>query len=348
MNPKNNNTIDVSASIDCHELVWIPLQDGRRLAARLWLPVDADAVPVPAILEYLPYRRRDGTRARDEPTHGWMAAQGYACIRVDISGSGDSDGLIEDEYVKREQDDALEVIEWLTAQSWCSGSVGMIGISWGGFNGLQVAARRPAALKAVVSICSTVDRYHDDVHFMGGCLLSDNLDWGSIFFTLGGLSPDPAMVGEDRWKELWMQRLEALPLYPQLWLEHQRRDAFWQHGSVIEDYAAIEAPVLAVSGWADGYTNTVFKLVENLKVPCKGIVGPWGHKYPHQGVPGPANGFLQECLRWWDHWLKGIDNNIESDPAMRLYLQDAHAPMPNPAYREGRWLGFNDLSLIHI
>ena len=258
MNPKNNNTIDVSASIDCHELVWIPLQDGRRLAARLWLPVDADAVPVPAILEYLPYRRRDGTRARDEPTHGWMAAQGYACIRVDISGSGDSDGLIEDEYVKREQDDALEVIEWLTAQSWCSGSVGMIGISWGGFNGLQVAARRPAALKAVVSICSTVDRYHDDVHFMGGCLLSDNLDWGSIFFTLGGLSPDPAMVGEDRWKELWMQRLEALPLYPQLWLEHQRRDAFWQHGSVIEDYAAIEAPVLAVSGWADGYTCLLY------------------------------------------------------------------------------------------
>jgi len=342
----NDSTVeDVSHLIEIHELVWIPLSDGRRLAARLWLPNISGEQPVPAVLEYLPYRRRDGTRGRDDPSHSWMAAQGYACIRVDISGSGDSDGLIEDEYVVREQDDALEIINWLVNQPWCSGSVGMIGISWGGFNGLQVAARQPTALKA---------------------------DWGSIFFTFGGLPPDPAIAGEERtseeqardeqvrdeqvrgeqaseeevgearWRSLWKQRLESLPLYPRLWLEHQRRDEFWKHGSVIEDYAAIKTPVLAVSGWADGYSNTVFRLVENLTVPCHGIVGPWGHKYPHQGVPGPAMGFLQECCRWWDRWLKDIDNGVDKQPEMRLYLQDAHPPISNSALREGRWLGLKN------
>ncbi|MBL8905074.1 MAG: CocE/NonD family hydrolase, partial [Rhizobiales bacterium] len=167
------------------EIAWIPMKDGRRLAARLLLPRDQKKRPVPAILEYIPYRRRDGTRPRDDETHYWFAANGYGVARVDIAGSGDSDGLVQDEYHKREQDDALEIIDWLSNQPWCTGSVGMIGISWGGFNGLQVAARRPPALKAVISLCSTVDRYADDVHFMGGCILNDTLDWGGYFFTIG-------------------------------------------------------------------------------------------------------------------------------------------------------------------
>ena len=333
---------DCRRLVDNIEVAWIPLADGRRLAARLLLPKDAETNPVPAILEYIPYRRRDGTRARDDETHYWFAANGYGCARVDISGSGDSDGLIEDEYVKREQDDALEIIAWLAAQPWCSGTVGMIGISWGGFNGLQVAARRPPALKAVVSLCSTVDRYHEDVHYMGGCLLNGTLGWGSAFLSYGALPPDPAIVGVRKWRAMWRQRLEGLELYPALWMAHQRRDAFWRHGSVIENYDAIACPVLAVSGWVDGYTAAVFELVENLKAPCKGIVGPWGHKYPNAGVPGPAIGFLQECKRWWDRWLKGIDTGVEDDPALRLYLQDAVAPAPHHDEMAGRWLGIPD------
>ena len=111
---------------------------------------------------------------------------------------------------------------------------------------------------------------------------------------------------------------------------------------MIEDYDAIACPVLAVSGWADGYVAAVFQLVENLKAPCKGIVGPWGHKYPQMGVPGPAIGFLQECKRWWDCWLKGIDTGVEDDPALRLYLQDAVAPAPHHDEIPGRWLGIPD------
>ena len=224
------------------EIAWIPMKDGRRLAARLLLPKDPKDRPVPAILEYIPYRRRDGTRPRDDETHYWFAANGYGVARVDIAGSGDSDGLVQDEYHKREQDDALEIIAWLAKQPWCTGNVGMIGISWGGFNGLQVAARRPPALKAVISLCSTVDRYADDVHFMGGCLLNDTLDWGGYFFTIGALPPDPEIVGKERWRELWKHRIDNMDCYPMLWMEHQRRDAFWKHGSVCENYDAIAMP----------------------------------------------------------------------------------------------------------
>ncbi len=302
----------------------------------MFLPKDAERNPVPCILEYLPYRRRDGTRYRDDAKYCWFAANGYAGARVDIAGTGDSDGLVEDEYVKREQDDCLEVIAWLAAQKWCSGAVGMMGISWGGFNGLQVAARRPPALKAVITSCSTDDRYACDAHYLGGCLINDNFAWGGGFFNYGGLPPDPRMVGKDRWRQLWKQRIDNLPLFPAVWLKHQRRDAFWKHGSVCEDFSAIECPVLAVGGWLDGYTPTVFNLVENLTAPCKGLVGPWGHQEPHNGVPAPAIDYLGECKRWWDRWLKGIDTGVERDPDVRLYLMDYDKPVPHFVERGGK------------
>jgi putative CocE/NonD family hydrolase len=342
---------DVYDRIRVVELQWIPMADGRRLAARLWLPNDAEKKPVPAVLEYIPYRRRDGTRLRDDERHAWMAAQGYVCARVDITGSGDSDGLLRDEYLKQEQDDACEIIAWLAKQPWCSGAVGMIGISWGGFNGLQAAFRQPPALKAVITCCSTVDRYADDVHYMGGCLLSDDMDWGGAFFSVAGVPPDPAMVGPD-WKERWLQRLEILQPFPALWLQHQRRDAFWQHGSVCEDYGKLGCAILAVGGWADGYTAAVFRLVENLKRPdVKGIAGPWGHLYPQRGIPGPTIGFLQECKRWWDRWLKGERNGVENDPALRLWLQDHVPPAPHYDHRPGRWIaldGWPDASIARV
>lgn len=330
---------DLHGAVELVELAWIPMLDGRKLAARLFLP-KRRAEPVPAILEYIPYRRRDGTRLGDDEMHIWFAAHGYAAARVDISGMGDSEGLVEDEYASREQDDALAVIEWLGTQPWCSGNVAMIGISWGGFNGLQVAARRPPRLKAVVTICSTDDRYGCDAHYLGGCLLNDNFAWGGAFFNHAALPPDPAMVGEERWRDMWRERIDNLVNFPAMWLRRQRRDDFWRHGSVCEDFSAIDCPVFAVGGWLDGYAQTVFRLVENLKAPCKGLVGPWGHKEPQRGVPGPAIGFLQECLRWWDHYLKGEDRGVDRDPAMRLWLQDYAAPQPHFLERPGRWLGF--------
>src|SRR5215475_8683692 len=319
------------------ENCWIPMSDGCQLAARIWLPVDAERNPVPAVLEYIPYRKRDFTRARDEPMHHYFAGHGYAAVRVDLRGSGDSDGLLLDEYLKQEHDDALEVIHWIAQQPWCSGAVGMMGKSWGGFNSLQVAERRPPELKAIITVCSTDDRYRDDVHYMGGCLLNDNLWWGTIMLAYSARPPDPALVGEG-WRETWLQRLAAMPFFPALWLAHQRRDAYWRHGSVCEDYAAIRCPVYAIGGWADGYSNAVPRLLAGLSVPRKGLIGPWAHLYPHDGVPGPAVGFLQEAVRWWDHWLKGADNGIMSEPKLRMYAQQAVRPRPFVPAREGRWI----------
>ena len=315
----------------------IPLSDGTKLAARIWLPVDAAENPVPAILEYLPYRKRTGTYDRDALTHPYLAGHGYAAVRVDIRGSGESDGLLFDEYTQQEHDDALEVIAWLAAQPWCSGAVGMMGISWGGFNALQVAARRPPALKAIITICSTDDRYRDDVHYMGGALLRAGFGWASFLFGAMCHPPDPVLVGE-RWRTMWLERLNNLPLFMELWLRHQSRDAYWKHGSVCEDYSAIQCPVYAVGGWTDGYTNAIPRLLEHLTVPRKGLIGPWAHAYPHFAFPGPQVGFLQEALRWWDHWLKGIDTGVMDEPMLRAWMTESVPPAPYHEELPGRWI----------
>ncbi len=319
------------------ENCWIPLSDGCRLAARIWLPADAEMAPVPAILEYIPYRKRDFTRGRDEPMHHYFAGHGYAALRVDLRGSGDSDGLLLDEYLPQEHDDALEVIRWIAAQPWCSGSVGMMGKSWGGFNALQVAARRPPELKAIITVCSADDRYRDDAHYMGGCLLNENLSWGSVLMSYNAYPPDPELVGE-RWRAMWRDRLEHAVFLPERWLRHSRRDNYWQHGSVCENYGAIACPVYAIGGWSDAYRNAIPRLLSGLQVPRKGLIGPWAHLYPHDGVPGPAIGFLQEALRWWDQWLKGADTGIMAEPMLRVWMQESVAPKPTQNHRPGRWV----------
>ena len=319
------------------EHVWIEMSDGCRIAARLFLPRDATSSPVPAVLEYIPYRKRDFMRARDEPIHRYFAGHGYAAVRVDIRGSGDSEGVMQDEYSPQELADALEIIAWIAGQPWCSGSVGMMGISWGGFNALQVAALRPPALKAVITLCSTDDRYADDVHYMGGCLLNENMQWGSILTLYAALPPDPEIVG-DAWRDMWHQRLNALQPFPALWMRHPWRDDFWRHGSVCEDYDAIACPVYAIGGWADGYSNAVPRLIKNLKVPRKGLIGPWAHTFPHDAVPGPSIGFLQEAVRWWDQWLKGRETGIMDEPAFRIWMQDSVPPQPQYECMPGRWI----------
>jgi hypothetical protein len=316
--------------------VWIPLSDGARLSARVWLPEGAEDAPMPALLEYLPYRKDDETAARDALRHPYLAAHGYASVRVDMRGSGDSDGLLLDEYLPQEQLDAVEVIAWLAAQPWCSGAVGMFGISWGGFNALQVAARQPPALKAVIAVSTTHDRYTDDVHWDGGCVSEQMLEWATTMLAYDARPPDPLVVGE-RWRELWLARLDGARPLIEDWLGHQLRDGYWLQGSVSVDYGAIRCPVYVVSGWSDWYRNPVFALLEGLEVPRKGLIGPWAHTYPDQAVPGPAIGFLQESLRWWDRWLKGLENGIENEPRLLAWMTEPFAPGPHRVL-PGRWV----------
>ncbi|MGQ0566437.1 MAG: CocE/NonD family hydrolase [Gemmobacter sp.] len=318
------------------ENIWVPMPDGTRLAGRLWLPRGAGLVPV--ILEYLPYRKRDGTRARDERTHRYLSRHGYACLRLDIRGTGDSEGILHDEYSEQEQLDGVAAIDWLARQPWCDGQVAMFGISWGGFNGLQIAARRPPALRTVITVGSTDDRYATDIHWVGGCLSKDNFDWSSTMFAMQDLPPDPVIVG-DAWRAMWEARREANTPWILTWLRHPSRDAYWRQGSVCEDFSRITIPVYAVSGWADNYSESVPRLLAGLSGPRLGLIGPWAHSFPHDVAVEPAIGWLAEVLRWCDHWLKGRDTGIMQEPMLRVWMQDHVPPRTCYRHRPGRWVG---------
>jgi putative CocE/NonD family hydrolase len=329
-------SVSTDADIPPYSQVWITLSDGTVLAGRLWLPAEAATEKVPVVLEWIPYRQSDLTAISDSMLHGWFAMNGIAALRVDLRGSGNSDGVVTDEYTPQEQDDAVEVIAWAAAQPWSNGAVGMIGISWSGFAALQVAARRPPALKAIITCCSTDDRYSDDVHFMGGTVLTDGMQWGFGFFNQIPRPPDPAHVGE-RWRDMWHDRLKGLEPPLAIWLSHLARDEYWKHGSVCEDYAAITCPVYAVGGWTDGYSDPILRLMDHLSVPRKALIGPWTHVYPTWGNPGPEIGFHQECLRWWRHWLKGEDTGIMDEPMLRLWLGEDLKPHTTGLTIGGKW-----------
>ena len=322
-------------TIRVEETVWITMPDGARLAARIWYPGTDTAAP--AILEYSPYRRRDRTRLRDESMHPHFARAGYVSIRVDMRGSGDSDGLMHDEYSEQEIQDGVDVIAWIADQAWCDGNVGMFGKSWGAYTSFQVAARRPPALKAIAPVMGTDDRWLEDIHFYGGVLANDNFWWGAIMQVFNAAPPDPEIVGSG-WRDIWKERLEQMTFWPAQWLQHQTRDGMWDRGSISVNYADVQVPVYFFGGWADLFRDTPFRIAEHLDGPVKVLMGPWAHLYPHDAEPGPKIDFIGELIRWWDHWLKGKDTGLLDEPPLRFWLQDSAAPAGQHAERPGRWV----------
>ena len=319
------------------EHCWIPVSGGIRLSARLWLPETPAGEPSPAVLEYIPYRKRDMVRIRDERNHAFLARHGYACVRVDMRGSGDSEGLMTDMYRPEELDDAIEVIEWIARQPWCNGAVGMMGTSWGGTASLQAAARGPEALGAIVAVCATDNRFDDDIHHMGGCLLTDSVEWGATLPAILASPPDPATVG-DEWRRMWRERLEGAAFPLEHWIRHETRDDYWRFGSVDESPGGVACPALLFGGWSDRYSATVMNLLAANRERCWGIVGPWGHHYPDLASPGPGIGFQQEALRWWDRWLRGVENGVDEEPRLRVWMQEHAPPGDRLERRPGRWV----------
>ncbi|MGI9462630.1 MAG: CocE/NonD family hydrolase [Aestuariivirgaceae bacterium] len=335
--PELETVADFPHDILDEPVVWIDLPDSFRLAARIWRPVSSDDEPVPAVLEYIPYRRRDARLADDERIHPWFAGHGIAGVRVDVRGSGDSEGHLRDEYLKLEQDDAIAVIAWIAAQPWCSGQVGMMGLSWGGFSALQVAARNPPALKAIIAVGATVDRYNDDVHYKNGCLLNENFGWATSFLSFASRPPDPKSAGSD-WRKTWLERLDNLEFFAETWFAHPARDDYWKHGSVCEDFDAIKCPVMIVTGWGDLYVNALPQLLANLKVPCRAIAGPWAHQFPHLSSPGPSIDFLGQATEWWQCWLNDEPSPQESECSYLGFIQHGTAPNPFATSVPGHWL----------
>jgi uncharacterized protein len=327
---------DLPHAVRIVEDVWIPLADGGRLAGKLWLPVDAERAPVPAILEYIPYRKRDMTALRDSATHAYLAGHGYACLRVDVRGTGDSDGLYGDLFSGRYTDDAVAVIDWLAAQPWCQGTVAMFGLSWGGASALQAAARRPPALKTIVCVAGTDDRYA--LRFAGGCLSTSALVGNVAQITYATRPPDPEVVGPG-WRAAWRERLERVEPLVGRWLRHPVRDDYWREESLLDEYRRVACPALIVAGWADPvFAAAALRLLAGLEVPRKGVIGPWGHRYPHFGLPGPAIGFLQEVRRWLDHWMKGVATGIMAEPMLRVFMPETSAVRQTPEEVPGRWV----------
>lgn len=309
--------------------VFVEMADGVRIALTTYLPDSRNDGPFPAVLESLPYRKDDDCTARDFSTFAYLASEGIAGIRMDIRGTGASTGIIDNEYVSIEQDDNLEILEWAASQDWCTGNLGMWGISWGGFSSLQTAMRRPPHLKAIAALHATHDRFACDVHYVGGSLhAAEQVDWPPSMISTNALPPDPDIFG-DGWFEEWMKRLDKTPQWPLEWLKHQRRDEYWIHGSPCADYASIQCPTLLIGGWLDGYVDGMLAMAEHLECPTRTVIGPWGHHRPSTGEPRPTLDHLDLMARWFGRHLRGDNNQVMDMAPVTAFVRT------NPPYDAG-------------
>src|SRR5215475_1818522 len=309
----------------------IPMPDGVALAATLYLPPDAGATPVPVVLEYLPYRKDDAV-GRNLELNSYLTRRGIAGARVDIRGTGNSQGeLPAGEYTEQEQRDAEVVIAWLAAQPWCTGAVGMWGISWGGFNSIQIALRRPPALKAIIAVDASDDLFHDDVHYIDGLLHLD--EYALMIDHLNALPPAPDFPLDEA---TLARRFDSEP-WLATWLARQQDGPYWRRASLRPDYGRLTVPAFLIGGWYDGYRDSVPRMLAAVPAPVKIMIGPWNHTFPHNAVPGPAVEWRADAVRWWDHWLNGAENGIMSEPPVTVYVRDWHPPDPDLAEIPGRW-----------
>jgi putative CocE/NonD family hydrolase len=334
-----------SASPPRHEVqtllgVRVPVRDGLELSANLWLPVarpDAPADRFPAILEMIPYGKDSWRRNADVARGEWLARRGFALCRLDVRGTGSSPGVALDEYTADETRDGYDAVEWLAAQEWCNGNVGMWGISYGGFTAIQVAKLRPPHLRAIVPVMATDDRYLTDVHYVGGCVTASELSQYAVSqVAMNAMPPDPELWG-DGWREAWHDRLERTPPWLFEWLRRQVDGPYWRQGSLAPDYGAIEAAILQVGGWTDSYVDPVFRMHEQCTAPRRSIVGNWVHGLPDSAYPGPTIDWLHELVRFLDRWLNGIDNGAMDEPGLTWFEREYTPPEPFPAAMNGRW-----------
>jgi putative CocE/NonD family hydrolase len=313
----------------------IPMRDGIALAADLYVPADTGDDPLPVVLEYIPYRKDEV--AAGNPFYSGLARLGYVVARVDIRGTGGSEGVATDEYVASEQADGYDAIEWLAAQPFCDGNVNMIGISYGGFTALQVATTQPPHLRSIIPMCFTDDRYTDDCHYRGGLLRQyyDVGHYGNMMIAYNALPPDP--VWAQTWAQTWAQHLEHNEPYLLKWLEHQTDGPYWRQGSVGPIVDQIACPVFMIGGWRDGYPNPPLRLFAALRAPRKVLIGPWNHARPDVAVPGPRIDYLREIGRWLDYWCKGQTTGIMDEPPVVVYEQSYDRPDADALDAAGRW-----------
>lgn len=319
----------------------ITVRDGIGLAADIYMPTNGVG-KFPALLEALPYRKDDLTASSHSEEYLRLASEGnFVVCRLDLRGTGSSQGVATDEYPLSELDDLADVINWLATQPWSNGRVGMFGYSYSGFNSLQAACTRPKALKAICAIYATDDRYTDDGHYMGGSLRAiDLVDYCHYMTACNLLPPVPAVFGDD-WLEEWKMRFEKNQPWLLNWLEQQHDGPYWRHGSLRPDYERIECPTMIVAGWADGYRNNTFRTFEALKCEKSLLLGPWSHSSPSTSRPGPHIDLVAEMIVWFNRWLRNSDaankKTVPSEPPIRIFIRHSTRPSPDLAMFNGEW-----------
>ncbi len=317
----------------------IPMRDGVQLSADLFMPIPhLPGEQFPAILEMIPYRKGDWRYTTDHQHMTYFAERGYVGCRLDIRGTGSSPGIAYDEYSQSETQDGYDTVEWLAAQPWCNGNVGMWGISYGGFTAIQVATLQPPHLKAIVPMYATDDRYTDDVHYIGGCMtVSEHAQYAISQIGMNAMPPKPEHAGST-WAQEWKRRLEQTPPWLLTWLRHQTDGPYWRRGSLAPDYERITCAIFHIGGWCDGYTNAVLRMQEKcINAPRKALIGNWVHATPDKAYPGPNMDWLHEVRRFFDYWLKGVENGVMDEPPLTIFLREYTPPEPFPAYFNGHW-----------
>ena len=314
------------------EAVWVPMPDGVRLSADLYLPEGmAPDAKLPVLLEYLPYRKTE-SRARNYSLYAYFVERGYIVARVDIRGTGNSEGrLIPHEYSDIEQEDGEVLIEWLSKQPFSNGSVGMFGISWGGFNSIQMAARNPPALKAFIAVDATEDLYQDDVHYMDGIMHVDSWEMSQDLDNARPGAPD-YVIDEAYFRD----RFDTEP-WMLTYKKQQRDGPFWDRASVRDRYEQIRVPGFHIGGWYDGYRDSLPRMLANVRAPVKALIGAWSHAWPHEPYPNPGIEWRHEAVRWFDQFLKGKDTGILDEPKFAVYVREWHPPGPYLDYAPGHW-----------
>lgn len=318
--------------------VLIPMRDGVQLAADLYLPAGSDGEERwPVVMEYTPYRK-DDVNLVHRPFYTRLPLHGYVVARVDVRGTGSSGGVSTDEYTLEEQLDGCDAVEWLARQPWCDGQVNMMGISYGGFTALQVAAHAPTHLTSIIAIDFTDDRYTDDCHYRGGLMRMyyDIAYYGGQMVARNALPPYPEWSG-DAWAEVWEHHLAHDEPYLLKWYRHQTDGPYWRNGSVRDFPHRIQCPAFLIGGWRDGYPNPPLRLYQALKVPRKVLIGPWNHAMPDMAIPGPRIDYLREVLRWLDHWCKGKETGIMDEPPVVVFVQRYQPPDPDRLDTPGEW-----------
>jgi hypothetical protein len=323
------------------DFVRVPMRDGVELCAKITRPDAPGAFP--AIMEYNPYRRlrKPISDYRNEypPVVPYLAEHGYAIVQFDVRGTGNSGGWTTDIYNDVERHDAYDMVGWIADQPWCSGNVGMIGKSYSAVVQWQVAVQNPTALKAIIVRSANDDVYTEWV-YPGGCLRPYMFDsYSANMNTWNFAPPDPVVAGEN-WEELWHERLERNAPWGIGYIANPLQGAYWRDRSLSADYERVKCAVFVVGGWSDCYPTALLRAYENLNCPKKAMVGPWGHWYGEESVavPGPRIDTRPIYLRWFDHWLKEIDNAIMEEPPVTIFVRRYSPPADRmPLEEPGEW-----------